>query len=412
MKPETLEHAADACGTATVECIDETLKEMFPDWHSIPKGEWSQYGKIIQAAGTNKIEIGLYREDDSDPEIAGTLTLQVFVNDDVMVCEQVSTAVQPLDPDTISKRVLSHLKKHHGEMIKDNEPQIEIFADPGDAMSDKDAIDILTSSDPEAAFTEYLMETYREHEDSEIDSLSAEILKEEFHGGPVSEETIRDCLRENIGVCYQEDHYLRQEFQVTIMLDTGDVNSDFTLNDLYACKDSDRFPEHSSLLWLVKQQGHTEEEVRAEMSKKFDPDNVTFLSSVDQELLNAPERRELVTFLVRMPMRYLLRLNTAMRKAFQDGKMIYDAGKRPGCGTLTLSSNTVCGLYNPWSGGGSLLEIELEKDVEIPIKYLWSCLPDSKHGFGNYDVQSTYDLSSKMWSYGEVVQIHEGGDEA
>ena len=62
---------------------------MFPDWQSIPKGEWSKHGRIIQTAGPDKVEIGLYREPDDNDEYAGTFTLQIFVNDNVVVCTQV-----------------------------------------------------------------------------------------------------------------------------------------------------------------------------------------------------------------------------------------------------------------------------------------------------------------------------------
>ncbi len=70
--------------------VDEEIKKLFPDWGSVKKGDWSKYGRIINAAGCDKVEIGLYREPEGS-EYDGTLTLQVFVNDDVVVCEQVSS---------------------------------------------------------------------------------------------------------------------------------------------------------------------------------------------------------------------------------------------------------------------------------------------------------------------------------
>lgn len=73
--------------------IDPEAKRMFPDYAAISKGEWSKAGYIIQTSDDTKVEIGLYREDDSDPDIAGTLTLQVFLGDDVVVCKQLSREV-------------------------------------------------------------------------------------------------------------------------------------------------------------------------------------------------------------------------------------------------------------------------------------------------------------------------------
>lgn len=71
--------------TQCVKNVDDSIKEMFPDWWHMEKGEWSDHGRIINTAGADMVEIGLYREDAD-----GSLTLQIFVNDDVVVCEQVS----------------------------------------------------------------------------------------------------------------------------------------------------------------------------------------------------------------------------------------------------------------------------------------------------------------------------------
>ncbi len=70
--------------------VDEEIKKMFPDWAFIKKGEWSELGRIINTIKGDKVEIGLYREPDGNNEYAGTLTLQIFLNDNVILCKQVS----------------------------------------------------------------------------------------------------------------------------------------------------------------------------------------------------------------------------------------------------------------------------------------------------------------------------------
>ena len=68
--------------------MNRDIKEMFPDWESIEPGNWSQHTKLI-----GDIEIGLYREPLGgvcDEEIAGTLTLQIFDGDDVIVCKTIN----------------------------------------------------------------------------------------------------------------------------------------------------------------------------------------------------------------------------------------------------------------------------------------------------------------------------------
>lgn len=70
--------------------VNEEIKEMFPDWAFIKKGEWSSLGHIINTIEGDKVEIGLYREPDDNNEYTGTLTLQIFLNDNVILCKQVS----------------------------------------------------------------------------------------------------------------------------------------------------------------------------------------------------------------------------------------------------------------------------------------------------------------------------------
>ena len=70
--------------------VDQNIEEMFPDWDQLEKGDWSQHGRIFDTPEGRRIEIGLYREPDENEEYAGTLTLQIFVNDSVVLCEKVS----------------------------------------------------------------------------------------------------------------------------------------------------------------------------------------------------------------------------------------------------------------------------------------------------------------------------------
>lgn len=66
------------------------VASLFPDWDYIQPGNWSRHGKIINCASGTRIEIGLYREPAENEEYAGTYTLQIFRNDDVIVCEQIT----------------------------------------------------------------------------------------------------------------------------------------------------------------------------------------------------------------------------------------------------------------------------------------------------------------------------------
>ena len=65
------------------------LREMFPDWKELKPGNWSKAGRIIECTSGKKVEIGLYREPEENPEYAGRYTLQVFLGDDVVIAEDV-----------------------------------------------------------------------------------------------------------------------------------------------------------------------------------------------------------------------------------------------------------------------------------------------------------------------------------
>ena len=62
---------------------------------------------------------------------------------------------------------------------------------------------------------------------------------------------------------------------------------------------------------------------------------------------------------------------------------------------VVLSKDTACGLYDNWSGAGSVLEIELEKDVVLPLKFISSAWPDGGRG---YSVANVYGICSSFWT--------------
>ena len=102
-----------------------------------------------------------------------------------------------------------------------------------------------------------------------------------------------------------------------------------------------------------------------------------------------------VTFLVKMTLEQLIDLNRCVRLQDRNGRN-YDASKNPYCGYIMLDKSTMCGLFNPWSGGGSLLDVQLETDIRIPCRYIWSAMPD-EYCHGQYDVGSVYGLCGDAW---------------
>lgn len=109
-----------------------------------------------------------------------------------------------------------------------------------------------------------------------------------------------------------------------------------------------------------------------------------------------------LTFLVKMSLRDLMKLNQLIKLQDRDGRH-YDARQNPDCGYIIIDKKTTTGLYDPWGGGGSVLEVELDKDVKLPIKFIRSALPDGGDG---YSIEEVYGMCGSAWVYDGVKQIH------
>ena len=284
--------------------------------------------------------------------------------------------------------------------------RMEIYADYRDEMDSKTAAEICQSADPALAFLEKLEECYFEAELLYRDELEKEIRQAlTTPDGPypdglsdAEEERLSDTVMELTYWAYPEDHFLKQEFCTVIMLDTGDGNYDFSLNSPYPCWYGEydaRLHEKSSLLWLARQQGYTKTQLWCALREGDMRGPKGFLESCRVECANLPSHMAAVTFLVRMTLADLIALNRCVRLQDRNGHF-YDATKNPYCGHIVLSKETMCGLFDPWAGGGSVLEIQLEKDVRIPIRFIWSALPDGC-GHGHYDVGSVYGMCASAW---------------
>lgn len=295
---------------------------------------------------------------------------------------------------------------------EDGTYEAEIYADYRDEMSNKTAMEICQSSDPQIVFWDKMEEWYGDYAWQLRCELEGEIRKEmESEDGPYSkgftdeeDDEFQSIMEELVYWDYPYDHFLKQEFFVNIMLDTGDGNYDYTLNSPYPCwygQYKDRLDEKSSLLWLARQQGFTKTQLWKALREGDMADPHGFLESCRVEVANLASSMATVTFLVRMSLEQLIELNRCIRLQERNGRF-YDTTKIPYCGYIILDKETMTGLFDPWCGGGSLLDIELEKDVRIPIRFIRSALPDGGDG---YSVGSVYGMCESAWR-DTVKKIH------
>lgn len=308
--------------------------------------------------------------------------------------------------------------EYSGYCHKDGDTYVhEMYADYRDEMQYDTAVAILEADDPTYSFNEKLGEWYEEQAEdlrSDLEKKIGDILSADdglFPDGLTDEQEdeLRDMLYDMVSFAPPADHYLKQEFYVNIMVDTGDGNYDYTLNSVYPCYCGDYdepIDEKASIVWLAKQQGYSKEQLESALKADGNDAPEGFLRSMRKELVNMPSHMATLTFLVKMSLENLIKLNELVKLQDRDGHH-YDTNENPDCGYIVIAKNTETGLYDPWSGGGSVLEIELEKDVELPVKFIRSALPDGGDG---YSVANVYGLCGSVWrdTLKEIYEPKEG----
>jgi hypothetical protein len=235
---------------------------------------------------------------------------------------------------------------------------------------------------------EYSFDTYVDYDDE----ISTERLKKIFQDEITTQiqkefdegyhDFIYEWVREHIHINFPFDEFLKRTVCVDITVDTGDANYDFTLNSFYEGKINDL----ASTVWLSKQQGYS----KTQLNKAYnegDYSKNSFLESLVAEYVNECTGINALTFLVKMPLRQaiaILEAKKELEKTITKDER-YCPKKIKDRKYLVLDKDVNCGLIDFWNGSGSLLELKLEKDVKLPIKFVHEISPDScyKWGFKN-----------------------------
>lgn len=291
---------------------------------------------------------------------------------------------------------------------------IEMYLDYRDTLSDSTLYEIMTADNPREYFNELISDwtvdgsIYKEDEVEKTIKRNLTEDEEAFFDENFDE--LRDWFHENYYYYYDDNHY-NETVKVNIMLDTGNLNYDFTrdniLNYCNYYSDHEKDLKDSSILWLAKQQKKAGL-LRKAIKKVLNGEDIKFedkfIESTIEELENLPSHMATLTFLVNMTLFDYFDLREAMaaEKELNDSYVLED---RKGKGTITISKDTMCGLFDVWSGGGSLLEIELDKDVVLPIKCIWQAEIETGKSEYGYSVNSVYGLVGSAWD-GTVKETH------
>lgn len=270
----------------------------------------------------------------------------------------------------------------------------DIYVDYRDEIDDSTAQEILENDSPRDILLEKLWDWYQEQEwdiiDDLVDDFKEKVDPELFRqadiieDGNIDDDMIRDIFQNTICVDYPEDWALGQEFCFNFIVSNGDDNYDFWLNEHIVDEDGkvDENAEKAGLVWLAKQQGHTLEEL-VEVLK--DEDNVStnkFLASVSSEVYNG-YGCEALTFCVKMTLGQAIALKERMES-------------NPN-GSIVLDKRATCGLFDMWSGGGSILGITCEKDIEIPFENIWKLYIDERRSNRGDSIHNVYGTDSSLW---------------
>ena len=295
----------------------------------------------------------------------------------------------------IKELVMDYLAEHHAwEKKDDGFYHFDIYVDYRDEIDDSNAQEILENDCPRDALLEKLWDWYQEQEWDIIDNLvddfqekvDPELLEDAniIADGNLDDGMIREEFMDAVYVDYPIDWAESQEFCFNIIVSNGDDNYDFWLNEHIIDEDGnvDQDAEKAGIVWLAKQQGYTLDQV-VEVLK--DEDNVStneFLASISSEVYNG-YGCEALTFCVKMTLGQAIALKERM-ESNQNGSIVLD-------------KRVECGLFDPWDGGGSMLEIACEKDVEIPFENIWKFYIDERRGNRYDSIHNVYGTDNSLW---------------
>lgn len=295
----------------------------------------------------------------------------------------------------IKELVKDYLAEHHAwEKKEDGNYHFEIYVDYRDEIKDSTAQEILESDSPRDTLIEKLWDWYQESEwdilDNLVDDFKKNVDPELFRqadiieDGNIDDYMIRDIFQDTVYIDYPEDWALSQEFCFNIIVSNGDDNYDFWLNEHIVDEDGnvDKDAEKAGIVWLTKQQGHTLEELIESLKDEEYVNPNKFISSLAAEIFDG-YGCEALTFCVKMTLGQAIELKEKMKE-------------NPN-GSIVLDKNTTCGLFDLWSGGGSILDICCEKDIEISFENIWKFYIDARRGNRYDSIHDVYGTDDSLW---------------
>lgn len=289
----------------------------------------------------------------------------------------------------------------------------KIYCDYKDELSDSIIEELLKSNKPMEALQNLLMDwaaNYAlEYEEVDTTNLMKEI-KINFPQSKIFEENkdkIKQWINDNIYYYYPLEHF-NKEINVNITVDTGDANYDFMANKLLYNLDAlKKYAKYSSIVWLAKTQGKStklKKVIREYIKSKklLAAKEENFIKSVINEIENMNSDISTLIFMVKMPLFEFFNLKYFIHKE-KNINLLHTPKEKNEKSYIKISKETTCGLADLWNGVTSLLDIKLEKDVKLPVEYIYDIFIDSIP-LGKYGINEICGLIDSCWS-GDIKEI-------
>lgn len=304
--------------------------------------------------------------------------------------------------DVVLRKILH--KETYIDVEEENEIGYEIFLDCDEELGDGELSKISRSDDPYEEFMDiessWIMSAEDYYYPELIETIRKNLDEETWED---NEDEIREWINVNVH-WYMPEKFGRQTVDVVIALDTGDANTDFTECNIlnyygrYGGYNPEKeIPENSPIRFIAKSQGRLEEvekiislELDDEVEHYDGKEFSKFTKSIKQELENGSSHMLSYIFLLQMDLIDYMNLREKMKER---------------TGTITIDKRTESGLFDIWQGGGSVLEVELEKDIEIPVSMIFDAWIEARgcrcNGRG-WDVKDVYGISSSCFRSGSL----------
>lgn len=301
--------------------------------------------------------------------------------------------------DMQKEKIRDFTREHFKWCLVDREDKdnnvLERYVDYRDEFPKNEIKNILNADNPRDYLADLTCEWDISCDDWTYEDEFWKELEKFCEENSIDEYEARDYIRETFYWTYPES-FLNPTFNAVVIINNGDMNYDFTKHNIlnYAggygyC---DGLEKTAGLYFLAKQQRKLTLLKKAINNPEKKTDN-RFVDSCITELEEATCHMTALTFLVQMDLNTAIDIIEKQREALQNKVYNeYHPNETKGAplGYITLSKDTTCGLFDTWHGGGSLMEIALEKDVKLPLHLIDRINTDDF-------IQSAYGLCSECW---------------